>query len=72
MKVVVNGTLEDLPEGATVADAVDQVLPPPGNDRARAGMAVALNGEVVLRGDWETIRLSPDDRVEVLAPIQGG
>jgi sulfur carrier protein len=36
------------------------------------GVAVAVDGEVVPRADWESFVLSPDARVEVLTAMQGG
>lgn len=35
-------------------------------------IAVAINGDVVPRGEYATRRLNDDDDVEVLTPIQGG
>lgn len=74
MNVVVNGDPVEVAETANVGDIVTLVrpLPPGAGERARAGIAVALNGEVVPRQDWDTTRLAPQDRVEVLAPMQGG
>jgi sulfur carrier protein len=36
------------------------------------GVAVAVNGEVVPRGRWESFGLQESARVEVLSPMQGG
>ncbi|TYK47947.1 sulfur carrier protein ThiS [Actinomadura decatromicini] len=66
MKVIVNGEPRDLPDGATVAEAVASVT------AAGAGVAAALNDEVVRRSGWETTRLSDGDRLEVLTAVQGG
>jgi sulfur carrier protein len=38
----------------------------------RAGLAVARNGEVVPRAEWERTRLADGDRVEILAATAGG
>ena len=48
MIVQVNGRPADLPDGATVADAVKAV----GIDGERRGVAVAVDGEVVRSADW--------------------
>ncbi|RBQ20276.1 thiamine biosynthesis protein ThiS [Spongiactinospora rosea] len=66
MKVTINGSPYDLPEGATVANAVTALT------TATSGVAVALNEEVVTRGAWESTALSERDRVEVLTAVQGG
>ena len=36
------------------------------------GVAVAVDGEVVPRADWESFALAEDARVEVLTAMQGG
>ena len=66
MNVIVNGQLVELSDGATTAAAV-QVL-----TSAPSGIAVAVNGEVVRRGDWESTPLADGDQVEVLTAVQGG
>jgi sulfur carrier protein len=68
VNILVNGDPVDVPSGATVADLVESVVP----QRSPRGVAVAVNGEVVSRSQWEDASLSEDDRVEVLAAIGGG
>jgi len=68
MKVVLNGEPRDLREGATVADAVDAS----GAPESRAGIAVAVDGEVVPRGRWDGQALADGQQVEVLQAVQGG
>ena len=66
--VVLNGEQVALPEGATAADAVRATgVPEDGR-----GVAVALDGEVLPRGEWTATRLSDGGRVEVLRAVQGG
>ena len=67
--VVLNGERRALPEGATVADAVRASGAPEAGGR---GVAVAVDGEVVPRGEWEAVPLSEGRRVEVLQAVQGG
>ncbi|MGH2982080.1 MAG: sulfur carrier protein ThiS [Solirubrobacterales bacterium] len=67
MRVELNGELRELADGATVADAVREA----GGDTEARGYAVAVEGEVVPRGEWGR-RLAEDEKVEVLAAIQGG
>ncbi|MFC5182194.1 sulfur carrier protein ThiS [Actinomadura harenae] len=66
MKIIVNGEPRDLPEDASVADAVATVTEAPG------GVAAALNDEVVSRSAWGATRLTEADRLEVLTAVQGG
>ena len=66
MNVIVNGEPTELAPGATV-DTVLAALAMP--DR---GVAVAVDAEVVPRGEWPQHELSDGARVEVLRAIQGG
>ena len=66
--VRVNGEERRLPAGATVADAVRAT----GAEAGARGVAVALENEVVPRGEWGSTRLSHGARVEVLQAVQGG
>ncbi len=66
--VQLNGEWHDLPDGATVADAV-ALLGVPLDAR---GVAVALDREVVRRSAWSDTMLTGGARVEILTAIQGG
>jgi len=68
MNVVLNGQARELRDGATVTDAVEASGAPPEG----RGVAVAVDGEVVPRGEWEQTRLSDGQRIEVLQAVQGG
>jgi len=68
MNLVVNGEPRELPDGATVAAAVEASGAPP----AGRGIAVALDGEVVPRGSWDATELRSGQRVEILQAVQGG
>ena len=52
----------------SIADLVG-ALGLPGDGR---GVAVALDGEVLTRSTWESIRLEPGQRVEIVTATQGG
>ena len=43
-----------------------------GVEPGRAGVALALNGEVVPRSAWETATLAAGDEVDVVGARQGG
>jgi len=66
MNVMINGAARVLPDGTTVAQAVQTLTP------AATGVAVAVNDEVVTRSSWESTALRDSDRVEVLTAVQGG
>jgi sulfur carrier protein len=68
MNVLLNGESCELREGATVNDAVEASGAPPEG----RGVAVAVNGEVVPRGQWTATELSDGQRIEVLQAVQGG
>jgi sulfur carrier protein len=68
MNVLLNGESCELREGATVDDAVAASGAQPDG----RGVAVAVDGEVVPRGQWTATSLSDGQRVEVLQAVQGG
>ena len=68
MKVTLNGAETELSAGATVESAL-ATLDLPGAGR---GVAVAVDAEVVPRGEWAEHELEEGARVEVLRAIQGG
>jgi sulfur carrier protein len=66
--ITVNGAEARLPVGARIADVLDALGVEPG----RRGVAIAIDGEVVPRTQWDTTSLTADARVEVVQAIQGG
>jgi sulfur carrier protein len=68
MIVELNGQTEQLPDDATVADAVKAV----GVNGETRGVAVAVDGEVIRRADWVTTPLADRQAVEVVRAVQGG
>jgi sulfur carrier protein len=64
-QVELNGRPHDVGPDATVADLVRSLA-----DDA-SGCAVAVNGAVVPRSDWQR-PVSAGDRIEVLTAVQGG
>ncbi|MEX2024781.1 MAG: sulfur carrier protein ThiS [Thermoleophilaceae bacterium] len=68
VSVTLNGEARELPDGATVADAVRAA----GAREDGRGVAAAVDGEVVPRGRWQARELAGDERVEVLQAVQGG
>ena len=66
MRVLLNGEETELETGATVESALESLELP------HRGVAVAVDAEVVPRGEWRAHELSEGARVEVLRAIQGG
>jgi sulfur carrier protein len=64
--IVVNGEPVDMATGTTLTELLAHLGAP---DR---GVAVAVDAEVVPRGEWATFALAPGARVEVLTAVQGG
>jgi thiazole synthase len=74
MRIDLNGQPRELDPAATLADAVRATgaLHATGGAGEARGVAVALDGEVVPRSEWEGTPLREGQSVEVLAAIQGG
>ncbi len=68
MNVVLNGHPRELAENVTISELLQTLdVPPEGR-----GVAVAIDAEVVPRGEWEAITLREGARVEVVQAVQGG
>jgi len=65
MKIEVNGTTHEV-TGTTLDAALAEL------GWAEARVATALNGEFVPKASRSATRLQSGDRLEVLAPMQGG
>jgi len=66
MIVSVNGEPRELPAGATVETLMDELSTP------SRGVAIAIDGQVVPRGEWSETGLSDGADVEVVVAVQGG
>jgi sulfur carrier protein len=66
--IVLNGERTEVAAGDTVLAALARL----GLNCEARGVAVAVDGEVVPRGAWDTFMLAEDARVEVLSAMQGG
>jgi len=65
MKIIVNGEAREI-SAVTVTAALEEL------GFSGAVVATAVNGEFVGAADRSATSLRPDDRLEVLAPMQGG
>lgn len=65
MNVIINQTRHTLPEGATLADAIELL-------QARAPFAAAVNLQFVPQTSYSQTRLQHDDRIDIIAPVTGG
>jgi sulfur carrier protein len=67
-RIELNGETVELERDATVAAVVERA----GVGGERRGVAVAVDGEVVPRSEWQRTELAEGQRVEILGAIQGG
>lgn len=67
VRIVVNGEDQQLPDGTTVGELVDRHA-----RSGRAGVAVAVNGQVVRRAAMDDTELVEGDTVELVGAVQGG
>lgn len=66
MRLQVNGTEREISDGATVAMLLLELA------IRRDGTAVALNDDVVPRGEHEQRTLKDGDRLEIIVAVAGG
>jgi sulfur carrier protein len=68
MELIINGQARTI-EAANIAQLLAAELD---EGHSRRGIAVAVNGEVVPRTEWETARIHAGDRVEIVRALPGG
>ncbi len=68
MTIELNGERLELEPATTVAAIVERA----GAGGEPRGVAVAVDGEVVPRSQWDAVKLLDGQSVEVLGAIQGG
>jgi sulfur carrier protein len=66
MRLIVNGEERQVADGATVAALLDELA------IRRDGTAVALNDDVVPRGEHTVRTLNDGDRLEIIVAVAGG
>ncbi|MDQ4149695.1 MAG: sulfur carrier protein ThiS [Actinomycetota bacterium] len=66
MKVTVNGKIMELEEGTHLPALVERLVDNP------KGLAVAVDGSVVPRSEWQSVMLGEGMNVEVVRAVQGG
>lgn len=66
--ITVNGNELEGREGCTVAELLADL----GVEPQARGVAVAVDGEVVPRAQWPSLRVGEGARVEALTAMQGG
>ncbi|MDA8277089.1 MAG: sulfur carrier protein ThiS [Actinomycetota bacterium] len=66
MQITLNGKSASVVDGVKLGEVIDMFAVD------RRGVAVALNGEVVKRGDWDSQVLIDRDAIEILSIAAGG
>ena len=67
MILIVNGSSMKLEDGSSIAQVIAALDIPTTN-----GVAVAVDGTVIPRSEWDTLALRSGMRLEVLRAVQGG
>ncbi len=66
MNIVVNGEIKEVKEKITIQELIEFLS-------IKVGvMAVAVNMNIVKKDDWDSFKLSQDDKVELLQFVGGG
>ena len=66
MNIQVNGEEKEIESGATLADLLNAL------GVAVEGLAVAINMEIVRRGEYASTKFSEGDEVEIVRAVGGG
>ncbi|MEP7039103.1 MAG: sulfur carrier protein ThiS [Acidobacteriota bacterium] len=66
MKIVVNGEMKEIAGNLNLTGLLKQLSMP--DER----IAIELNKEVVRKKDWETIKISDADKIEIIHFVGGG
>ncbi len=66
MRILLNGTPKEIPEGIDLAALIEQL------DLGNRRLAIEVNEELVPRSQFAEYQLSPEDRVEIIQAVGGG
>jgi sulfur carrier protein len=66
MELTVNGAARQMPDGTTLVQLLRE------HARSTEGIAVAVDGEIVHRGQWPQCVLTDGQDVELVTAQQGG
>ena len=68
MVITVNGAPREVPDSLSLRQVLEALSLP----SLERGVAVAVNGELVRRADWEQRQVRDEDRLEIVSATQGG
>lgn len=73
VEVKINGSAQTCRSGETLQELIEFYCGGKvGGSESGSGLAVALNGAVVRRADWPTVRIASGDELELVRATQGG
>ena len=67
MEITVNQQSYPLVDPCSLQQMLDTVIQQPAK-----GIAVAVNQEIIVRGDWSSHLLNPGDNITIIKATQGG
>lgn len=66
MQLKINGAVAEIPDNSSIDDLLlTRKLP-------RDIVIIELNGEIIKREKWESLKLNPSDSLEIIRIIGGG
>ncbi|MFQ3598856.1 MAG: sulfur carrier protein ThiS [Chloroherpetonaceae bacterium] len=68
MTIIINGKPTELPYALTLSEILIQN----GVTSEQKGIAVAYNDEVVMKSQWNKLKVQEGDRLEIVRATQGG
>ena len=66
MLITINGTASQVAEASLIQDFIRS------RNLSGKGIIVAVNGDVVNRDHWKSVKLKPDDKLELIRIVAGG
>ena len=66
MLIKINGIVSGIAEASSIRDLIRS------RNLSGDGIIVAVNGDVVKRDQWESVKLKPDDKLELIRIVAGG
>lgn len=66
MKIFINGEVKEIESDVNLSDLLEHFSLP------RQRIAVELNEQVVRRKDWDAIKISDADKIEIIHFVGGG
>ncbi len=66
MQIKINGAVDEIPDNSSIQDVLTARKVPVGV------LVIGLNGEIIKRENWASLRLNANDNLELIRLIGGG